>query len=165
MIRVLRDDDATAFATLRRRALEEVPLAFGASPDDDLISTPAAVREHLARAPDAIVLGAFRPELVGMMGLFRDRHLKYAHKAHLWGAYVVPEHRRSGCGTALLDAVLAHARTLPGLAWVHLSVGSAVPEARRLYERAGFQAWGVEPDALRHAGTGVALHHMALRLA
>jgi hypothetical protein len=38
------------------------------------------------------------------------------------------------------------------------------PEAQRLYERAGFQVWGTEPDALRHDGQAVVAHHMALHL-
>jgi hypothetical protein len=53
---------------------------------------------------------------------------------------------------------------MPGVAWVHLTVSSAAPEARQLYERAGFEAWGVEPDALRHGDDTVSDAHMALRL-
>ena len=37
--------------------------------------------------------------------------------------------------------------------------------ARRLYERAGFEIWGTEPEALRHDGQSVAEHHMALHIA
>ena len=40
----------------------------------------------------------------------------------------------------------------------------AAPEAGRLYERAGFERWGTEPNALQHDGRSVAEHHMLLRL-
>ena len=43
-------------------------------------------------------------------------------------------------------------------------MSAAMPGAMRLYERAGFRPWGTEPDALRHEGQAVVLHHMALRL-
>ena len=78
--------------------------------------------------------------------------------------YVTPAFRRQGLAAALLAAAIAHARTLPGVDWLHLSVTSAAPDARRLYERAGFQLWGSEPDALRVDGQMVDEHHLALRL-
>jgi len=43
-------------------------------------------------------------------------------------------------------------------------VTERAPEARRLYERAGFELWGTEPDALRHAGESVTEYHLALYL-
>jgi RimJ/RimL family protein N-acetyltransferase len=164
MIRLLREDDAEAYIEFRRQGLLELPLAFGASPTDDFASSPAAVREQLRHAPEWVILGAFEDGLVGAVGLFRDRHLKASHKVHVWGMYVAPSHRRRGVAAELLQAAIGHARSLPGVAWVHLTVTSAAPAARRLYERAGFELWGTEPDALRHDGQTVADHHMALRL-
>jgi RimJ/RimL family protein N-acetyltransferase len=163
-IRLLREHDAEAYTEFRRQGLLELPLAFGASPTDDFAASPAAVREQLRRAPEWVILGAFLDGLVGAVGLFRDRHLKSSHKVHIWGMYVAPSYRRQGVAAELLQAAIRHARTLPGVAWVHLTVTSAAPGARRLYERAGFELWGTEPDALRHDGQTVADHHMALRL-
>src|SRR5438132_7478776 len=144
MIRQLRDHDAEAYAELRREALLDSPLAFGASPTDDFVSSPKAVREQLRRAPDWVIFGAIEDGLVGVVGLFRDRHLKSSHKAHLWGMYVAQRHRRQGIGAELLQAAVCHARALPGVSWVHLSVTSAAPGARRLYEEIGFRVWGTE---------------------
>ena len=59
----------------------------------------------------------------------------------VWGMYVAPGQRGHGVGVDLLEAALQHARGLPGVSWVHLAVTSAAPEARRLYERAGFEVW------------------------
>jgi RimJ/RimL family protein N-acetyltransferase len=164
LIRELQDDDAYAYADLRREALLEAPLAFVSSPDDDLVSSAEAVREQLRRTPDSVIIGAFRQRLVGALGLYRDPHVKLSHKAHLWGMYVVPSHRRQGIASELLAAALRHAATLPGVSWVHLGVSSAAPDARRLYERAGFRVWGTEPEALRYGGQSVVEYHMALRL-
>lgn len=166
MIRQLVEDDAERYSELRRRALAEAPLAFAASPEDDFVGSAAAVREQLRRGPGWAILGAFAEAeaLVGTVGLVRDRLRKAAHKAHLWGMYVAPGHRGHGVGAALVEAALAHARSLPGVSWVHLSVSAAAPEARRLYERAGFRRWGTEPEALRHDGRSADEHHLALRL-
>lgn len=164
MIRILGADDAQGYLVLRRRALVDAPGAFAASPEDDLIATVELFREQLQRGPDSVVIGAFREQLVGMVGLYRDRHRKSAHTLHLWGMYVAPEDRRRGTGTQLLAAALEHARTVPGVEWVRLSVSAAAPGAQRLYERAGFRVWGSEPDALRVGGEAHVEHHMALRL-
>jgi RimJ/RimL family protein N-acetyltransferase len=164
MIRILREDDAQIYTRLRREALLASPLAFASSPADDLFSEPEAVAEQLRRAPEFVIIGAFENDLIGAVGVYRERHLKASHKAHLWGMYVVPSHRRQGVATDLLDAAIRHARTLPGVSRVHLSVTSAAPGAQRLYERAGFCVWGAEPDALSHGGQTVVEYYMALRL-
>jgi RimJ/RimL family protein N-acetyltransferase len=156
VVRTLGANDFADFARLRRQALLETPLAFAASPETDAASSPDVLRSP--------VFGAFDGGLVGMAGLLRDRHAKSAHKIHLWGMYVEPSHRGHGVAAKLLNAAIDHARSLPGVAWIHLDVTSAAPEARRLYERVGFRVWGTENDALRHEGQSVDEYRMALRL-
>ena len=162
MIRKLTTEDVEAYVVIRRAALVESPLSFSASVNDDFVSSPEAVRRELDRTPESTIYGAFRPELVGTVGIFRDRRVKASHKAHVWGMYVVPNHRRQGIGSELLQATVNHARKLRGVSCIYLSVSSAAPEARTLYERAGFQVWGTEPDALSYNGQTVAEYHMAL---
>jgi RimJ/RimL family protein N-acetyltransferase len=165
VIRPLREEDAESFVVLRREALGDAPLAFASSPDDDSVSDPAAVREHLRRGPDTVILGAFDGQrLVGAVGIYRDRHVKASHKSHLWGMYVTPSGRRAGVASELLGASIRHAETLAGVSWIHLAVSSASTGALRLYESVGFRPWGTEPEALRHGGQAVSLVHMALRL-
>lgn len=164
MIRVLGEHDFHLYASLRQRSLRECPLAFGASAEDDFASSPETLLPQMRRAPDWMLFGAFEESLVGAAGLLRDRHVKAAHRMHLWGMYVAPSHRHRGLGRALLDACIAHARSVPGVTAIHLGVTSASAEARRLYERAGFCVWGTQPEALRHEGHAVDEHHMALEL-
>ena len=164
MIRALRSDESEAYSELRRAALAEDPFAFLSSPEDDFASDPEALRQNLAANPESIILGAFEPDLVGSVGLYRDRHAKAAHKVYVWGMYVVPSHRRQGLALRLLEAIVDHARSLPGVATVHLTVSSSAPAAQALYERFGFRVWGEEPDALRYAGRSVVDHHMFLVL-
>ena len=162
--RLLTADDAEEYAALRRESLLDAPLALTASPEDDRASSVAGVREILARGPDSVIVGAFAAELVGAVGMYRDHHLKRAHKLHVWGVYVRPSHRGTGVGVALLEAAIAHARSMPGIACLDLSVNSTAPAAQRLYERVGFRMWGCEPDALRYRGQITQEHHMSLQL-
>lgn len=164
MIRLLHSGDVEACAKLRREALLDAPLAFASSPEDDVGSKPEAIREVMRRGPDAAIFGAFRDGLVGSLSLHRDRHVKSSHKAHLFGMYVAPDSRRRGIARRLLAAALDHARSLPGVDAVQLSVSEAAPEALRLYRASGFERWGTEPDALRYEGRRVAEHHMMIQL-
>ena len=164
MIRALTDDDLEIYVAIRREALLDAPLAFAASPDDDFASSVKDLSVQLKKAPDWMIFGAFEDRLIGTVGLIRDRHVKAAHKMHLWGMYVTPSARGRGVAAALLQGALDHCRATEGVEWVFLGVTSAAAGARRLYERAGFEVWGTEPDALREGNQSVVEHRMALRL-
>ena len=163
-IRLLTADDAEEYAALRRESLLDSPLAFTSSPEDDRASSADGVRETLARGADSVIVGAFAPGLVGSVGMYRDLHLKRAHKLHVWAVYVRPAHRGSGIAVVLLEAAIRHARSMPGIACLDLSVNSTAPAAKRVYERVGFRMWGVEPDALRYNDQVTQEHHMSLQL-
>ena len=51
---------------------------------------------------------------------------------------VDPAVQRSGAGKAMVEAIVAHARTLPGITGVALTTGSEWESAHGLYRRTGF---------------------------
>lgn len=164
-VRPLVPEDAAALIALRAEALHSAPLAFSASPEDDQGFSPEAVRALLAGSGRSAVFGAFSGEvLIGMCGVVQLNRRKAHHNALIWGMYVSAAARRSGAGAGLLAAAIDRARAWPGVIQIHLAVSDAAPEARRLYERAGFREWGSEPRALQWEGRFVAEHHMALEL-
>src|SRR5437868_12857654 len=55
--------------------------------------------------------------------------------------------------------------TLDGVTSVHLSLSESATAARHLYEKRGFETWGVEPDAIRFEGMSDSERHMWLRRA
>lgn len=156
--------DASEYIELRRRAIVEEPLAFLASPDDDATSSIKFVEDQLSRAPNSVVFGAFAERLVGMLGVYREDRTKTNHKARVWGMYVLPDYRSLGIGDRLVAAVLDHVRSFDGLASVYLTVSDSATSAKRLYEKAGFQVWGIEPDAIRHDGISATEFHMRLEV-
>jgi GNAT superfamily N-acetyltransferase len=79
--------------------------------------------------------------------------------------YVCEEHRGRHLGRALVEAALGFARTLDGVSQVQLAVAMPATAARALYAELGFQAWGLEPDALRVGSERIAEEHMVLVLA
>ena len=163
-IRRLDPENAEAWAALRREALESHPLVFGASVPDDPDSLVESIRARLA-SEESCVLGAFAgASLVGIVGVRRDTGKKERHKSLIWGMFVSLTHRRSGVGAALLQTAIEHARSWPGVEQVQLAVSEVAEDARRLYERNGFQPWGREPRALCWEGRSVDETHMILDL-
>ncbi|MDX1562331.1 MAG: GNAT family N-acetyltransferase [Gammaproteobacteria bacterium] len=156
-------DDAAELFRLRRASLIEEPFAFLSSPEDDTASSEDAVRQQLSLpAEGSVVFGALDGDrLIGLIGLSRDRPIKAAHRACIWGVFVDKAYRRLGIASRLLAAVIEHASTLPGVERVYLSVSEKTPGAKRLYEAHGFVAWGLEPDCIRYGGEAAHEYHMA----
>lgn len=163
MIRPLTPDDAAAFQALRLRGLRESPASFGSSYEEEVDRPLEVVAERMSG--DTVVYGAWDGDaLVGVGGLYRATNRKARHRATVWGMYVAPEARGRGLGRALLEAVVAHARTVDGVHRLELGVETTNAAARQLYLRFGFTPYGVQPDAYRDAGISYDAELMTLEL-
>lgn len=171
-IRPLGPSDAAAFQECRLRALREVPEAFGSTYAEEVGLSMETVAELLAPADGAakVVLGAFSDDarggdaLVGIIVCQQERRLKARHKAVIGGMYVAAEARGRGIGRALLERVIAEARSWPGVEKLNLTVVERATAARSLYHAAGFRPYGLEPDSLRQDGIRDTVEYLALDL-
>ena len=162
-IRRLQAADAPAWRALRLRGLREHPAAFTSSAEEDEQQPLQAAQQRLAR-PDALFWGAFEDgRLCGIVGLERERRAKNRHKATVVGMYVASECAGRGIGRELLQALVREAAAL-GLQLLVLTVTEGDGPARRLYEAAGFRAFGTEPRAIQADGRFFAKIHMCLEL-
>lgn len=149
-VRELTPADAAAYRVLRLRGLQECPTAFLSSYEEGRALPDDELARRLTAGPEQVVFGAFSAaaggegELVGVAGLYRERHERTRHKGTLWGMYVAPEARRSGAGRLLVERVLSHAFRMLGLRQVSLGVNVDNAPAIALYEALGFRAYGVE---------------------
>ena len=162
-IRPLVRADAAAFRAVRLEALTLNPGAFGAAASDWAELSDEAVAARIPTQPPSVILGAFAqvpvtreptsdgpPEsLVAMAGLMVAGSFKQLHKGLVWGVYVREAWRRQGLAAAVLDALIAHARTCEGLEILQLSVAADNPGARALYVSRGFTPYGLERRALK----------------
>ena len=154
---------------LRLRALRDHPEAFG-QPYDEAVALPLdaayeVLRTRWSNDDNATFLAVdANDSLAGMIGFLREPRSKYAHRGNIVSVYVVPEARGRGIAHRLLDAALAHARSLDGLLQVHLTVVAANVAAARSYERAGFVCYGRVPRAEILNGEPVAEDLMVLML-
>ena len=162
-VRRLTRADLDAARQLRLEALAAEPTAFGESVEEFAQLSEEALASRL-EGFDNFIYGAFDgAALVAMAGFFRETRVKRRHKGTVWGVYVSPTYRGKGVGQAVMIAILDHARTLPGLRNVYLSVTADSP-ARRLYLSVGFRPFGVEPGALGVDGCYLDEEHMILEL-
>lgn len=167
-IRRLTPADAPAYRALALSGYAESPEAFTSTVREREPQPLAWWAERVSDAPEAasVVIGAWDGDrLVGVVGLRFETRERTRHKATLYGMVVSPEARGRGLGRRLVEAALEHLRQRPGIEAVTLTVREPNTAARGLYRACGFEAFGVEPLAVRGDGGGyVATVHMWRRV-
>ena len=167
-IRPLLPADAPAYRALRLRAFAQHPQAFTSSAEDEARRPLSWSAERLSPhplQPHDMFWGAFEGDtLVGMVGLQGRYRPKERHNASVVGMYVAPESARRGVGRALMQALLDHARALPVLEQIDLTVTAGNPSAQHLYETCGFTVYGILPHAVKIDAQDYAKVLMVLRL-
>jgi ribosomal protein S18 acetylase RimI-like enzyme len=133
---------ALVFKDARLRALRDTPSAFGSTyakealfTDDDWVKRAEQWTGKTSTAYLAMDSGT----ACGIAAGYLDRD--DAENAELVSMWVAPSHRRAGVGRALVDAVLAWARTR-GARTLFLLVTCTNDTAIKFYERLGFTMTG-----------------------
>ena len=151
------------YRALMLEAFELHPDAFTSSFAERAALPLSWWESRLDPAPQSkeLVLGAFHDgQLAGLAGLSFEPREKARHKAMLFGMYVPERFRRHGFGRQLVQAVLAQARSRPGVKLVQLTVTHGNDAAQRLYEQCGFVRFGLEPFAVAVGDQFVSKVHM-----
>lgn len=162
-VRRLVPTDAAPYRALMLESYELHPDAFTSSVAERAALPLSWWEARLDAAPMAgqVVLGAFDGDrLVGAAGIEFERREKARHKAGLFGMYVAAEARQGGFGRQLVDAALALAAAREGVRLVQLTVTEGNRAAQSLYERCGFEVFGVEPFAVALGTRFVSKVHM-----
>lgn len=131
-VRRLEPSDAPLLRSLRLRALQDAPHAFGSTYEREVAFDDERWASRLA--PDANP--HFAADAVGLAAGVRDGDV-----ADLVALWVDPAARRTGAADALVTAVLGWARD-EGVSAVRLHVTAGNVPAERLYARHGFAPTG-----------------------
>ena len=150
-IRLLTPDDAEAYWEMRLEALKNHPEAFATSYEEALErKNPIEQVASRLKGDGDFTFGAFQENsLIGAVTLVQDKIEKMKHRAYIFAMYVKPEHRRTGAGKALIKAAISHAKKIPDIIKINLTVVSSNDKAKGLYSSLGFTTYGTEEKALK----------------
>ena len=129
-------DEWRRLRDLRLRALRDAPNAFSATIDEALSRSRDSWAKQLDMPTFVVVSDSVD---VGMVRCAPDEHR--SDTGWLISMWVAPHMRRTGVGTALVEAVIDHARA-HGLTRLLLDVADANAPAIALYARKGFEPTG-----------------------
>lgn len=163
IIKRLAPEFASAYRALMLDAYRLHPDAFTSDVSEREALPITWWEKRLAVGADVTdaVFGAVEGEsLLGVAGLSVETRQKARHKSTLFGMYVPQAHRGKGIGQRLVGGVLDYAREQPQLLLVQLTVTQGNDGAQGLYERMGFEAFGVEPYAVAVGPRYVSKVHM-----
>lgn len=149
MIRQLGPEDIQVFRQIRLEALRSEPAAFASSAADWEALPDAEWTRRLTA--NAVFVDFYEGKPVAMMGLMRQGASKMTHRATVIMVYVRRDRRGGGHAKALLDAVVAHARSA-GVWLLELALSAENPAALRFYLREGFREVGRVDGGIIHEG-------------
>jgi RimJ/RimL family protein N-acetyltransferase len=165
-IRLLNPADAESYWELRLEALKQNPEAFATSYEEALKrENPIEQVASRLQGKGDYTFGAFHNgKLIGVVTLLQEKIMKLAHKAYILAMYVTPDNRGTGAGKAILTEAINHAKQLPEIMKLNLTVVSSNERAKELYTSLGFKAYGYEEAALKVNDKYYDEEHMVLFL-
>lgn len=145
VIRRVLDSDFDVYQALMLACVRTHPDRFRLTEDDILAELPPIGADD----PDGFTLGAFlEDKLCGVISVAREKREKLRHKALLSRMYVVEQNAGRGLGQQLLAEAVKQARGLAGVRHLNLTVLSQNLHAKRLYTKAGFVQFALEPGSV-----------------
>jgi len=146
--RKLQAEDAGSYRVVRLECLKSFPDNFGSSYEEES-ATPKLKFETLIEesSVDSFMLGAFcEDQLIGMAGFSRADRRKTRHRGEIVQMYVNPNYRGQKIGENLLRMVVEKAFRIEGIEQLELGVVSNNSSATTLYEKIGFEVYGVQKN-------------------
>ncbi|NNP77339.1 GCN5 family acetyltransferase [Acinetobacter sp. Ac_3412] len=145
-IKILSVNELNDFRTIRLSALAKAPEMFGSTYRIEVVK-PLSFFENCLSS--STVFGVYyNDKIIGLATLTREVATKLAHKAYLSSVFIEPEFQRQGVADRLLTTVIEHSKEY--LEQILLIVADDNQPAIKLYQKFGFQTYGVESKALKN---------------
>ena len=165
MIRPLGPEDVDAFIQIRGDSLELFPYAFGSAPGIE-ISRNNTLVDLKQKNDENFILGYFdqHEELIGIVGCFREKGIKYRHKANIWGMFVYPDYQGKKIGEQLIKECIRRISLIDDIHKIRVCATHLSIAAIKLYQKLGFTTYGKEQNAMRWNDQALEMVYMDLPL-
>ena len=120
--------------------------------DGRLPQPSGALRETLSDVRAAMARGGAALAFIGETAVGSARYLPEPDALYVGRVAVLPEYRRRGIASALMDFLEDHAVSM-GRTRVHIGVRESLPSNLALYESLGYQRIKVEPHGADRSWT------------
>jgi RimJ/RimL family protein N-acetyltransferase len=142
--RLVRGDERV-YRQVHLKSLKTFPENFGTLYQDQAKIAKLQFESYIETgSEDNFVFGAFADDrIVGIAGFRRGDRPKTRHRGEIVQVFVDPEFQGSGIGESLVRLVVEAAFDLPGVETLELSAVADNSSARKLYEKLGFETYGV----------------------
>ncbi len=162
-IRQLTLSDIEDFKNIRLELLKDSPTNFGSSYNEESKFKHEMWENRLTK-DTVITLGLYNEsQMIGVTVLVMNPRSKMKHIANINSVYVKPEYRGLKLSSLLISEAIEILKEL-GIERVNLSVVSDNQNAIKLYEKHGFETYGLEKDTIKYDGGYYSLLLMTKKL-
>jgi RimJ/RimL family protein N-acetyltransferase len=146
--RKLKSNEAQVFRRIRLECLQNFPENFGTIYEDEVVKPKLYFEEIIEQdSADVFFFGAFIDnELIGIAGFVRGNRTKTRHRGEIVSMYVNPNFHGKRVGENLLRELIKSAFDSEGLESIELTVVADNASAAKLYEKIGFEIFGVQKN-------------------
>lgn len=147
-VKILSVDKSKDFRTIRLSALKKSPKMFGSTYIAEVEKPLDFFEECLSTSA---VFGAYyENKIIGLATLTQENGVKFSHKATLSSVFIEPEFQQKGIASQLLRVVIEHSKN--HVEQILLTVAHDNKPAIHLYEKFGFETYGIEAKAMKDNG-------------
>lgn len=138
--------DSRKYREIRLESLKNFPEGFGATYEEESKAIKLDFETHIEQqAIHKFIIGAFDKEnLIGICGFYQEASFKTKHRGGIIQMYVKPNYKGNGIGLQLLNTTIVEAFKIPELEQLILGVVTNNISANKIYEKAGFQEYGIQ---------------------
>ena len=155
IIRKLTGADYDSFLAMRINMLESSSENYSAGVNDWKSASQEQIMAYLLEGEKEagnFVLGAFQPDLIGMVGFRRETRESVRHKGSIWGLFQKPKGETSAIEEALLKELVKIVKGYEGFEYIRTVQNASNHNKMNLFLSLGFVPYGLEERSLRVGG-------------
>jgi RimJ/RimL family protein N-acetyltransferase len=150
-IQLLGPQHSSAYRKARLDCLYHFPDKFGTTYEEEVIK-PVLFMESMLKEenPNVFMFGGFEEEdCIALCGFIREGRTRTLHRGELVQMYVHPDYHGKGIAKQLVQHTMEEAFRIPGIEQISLSAVANNLAAIRLYEKMGFEHYGLAKNYFR----------------